>query len=233
MVTKKMPDKNNDVFLPSMPDAYHKARRQLSLFSAILIFWEYVGIRIGAKVAEPTTGSLLLSDMKIRLENPEVIPFVIAAIVIYFAFRLIIEWNLSSPRCRAHPACKIDLTVSYIIAAAALSLFILQKKFTIRLADFVDTTFLFSAYIGILLGWGCWWGFSSRKRESILVRIFAYAVFIFISIGMLLVSAGWSIGKKDDFGFVWMIISFFITLIYSSIREYHLKIRNWFKKFVK
>jgi hypothetical protein len=229
MVTKKKSDKKDDVSLPSMPDAYHKARRQLNLFSAILIFWEYVGIRIGEKAAEDVSSKIPSLDIKVRLENPEVIPLVIAAIVLYFAFRLSIEWNQSSPRRRAQWASKIDLTVSYIIAAVALVLFLFQKKFTIRVAEFLDVSTISSALLGALLGAGFWWGFSNRKRESIAIRIFAVALLIFVSL-VLFIFGG---AAKTSPDVVWLFIGFFVILSISFIRNYHIKIRNWFRRFVK
>ena len=57
-------EKEADVVPPEMPEAYHKARRQLCLFSAILIFWEYVGIRFGEKAAESTIVKLPAADTK-------------------------------------------------------------------------------------------------------------------------------------------------------------------------
>ena len=74
---------------PVMSDAYHRARRQLALFSAILIFWEFVGLSVGAPATgngpvPPSEMELPVTGTKLTIQSPQAIPLVIAAIVCYF-----------------------------------------------------------------------------------------------------------------------------------------------------
>lgn len=153
-------EKENDVVPHEMPEAYHKARRQLSLFSAILIFWEYVGIRFGEKAEEPITTKMPLFDVKVRLENPEVIPVIIVLLVLYFSFRITIEWKQSDINRRAEMAPRVDLVTSYFLAFVSLALFIFQQLFAFRLADFLTPIaflFVFSGFIIPFLAWLLTW----------------------------------------------------------------------------
>src|SRR5690242_17142706 len=68
---------------------YHKARKQLMLWAAILFIWELVGIDLDkAKDAEGYAGALIKS-----IKSPQAVPWVLTAIVIYFLFKCSIEWG--------------------------------------------------------------------------------------------------------------------------------------------
>ena len=88
---------DHDQSTPVMTDAYHKARRQFALFSAILLAWEYVGIELGNEATLPVV------DPPVTILNSEVIPLVILALVLYFGARLTIEWFQSDPLRRGSP----------------------------------------------------------------------------------------------------------------------------------
>lgn len=132
-----------DRFVPSMSPEYHRARRFFVLFSAILFFWEFVGIQVGKK------GKIF--DFEIDVLNPEVIPAVIVGLVVYFAFRITIEWK-QSPRQRvAKRITKIDILTSYGIAFSALLLFTIQQFYDFRLAEVDFSIFHVGAFtIGIM-----------------------------------------------------------------------------------
>lgn len=155
MDLKKGNEEKDGMAPPEMPNAYHRARRQLCLFSAILIFWEYVGIKLGEKVAEPPTTTMPLVGIKVRLENPEVIPVIMIVIVLYFTFRLTIEWQQIAPKRKLQTASWIDLIASYAIAVFALLIYVLQSIFHLRIADFLTpdafTAILFGSLIGLII----------------------------------------------------------------------------------
>lgn len=215
MDQEKRNDEKDDMAPPEMPSAYHKARRQLSLFSAILIFWEYVGIRVGDKAAEPVTAKLPVADTKIRFENPEVIPLVISVIVIYFTFRLTIEWLQIMPRRRRQAASRIDLIVSYSLAVAALLLYVFQKVFSFRLADVLTPDAFLTATAGFLIGF--FFGVSFVQTNAIKNRIAKIWSRIFLSLvafAVLFLFLFLRIKSTEMIGSVF--ISFFVGLFIGS-----------------
>ena len=144
---------NNDANeIPPLTDAYHKARRQQGLFSAILIFWEYVGIKIGEKEAQHVTTKLPQTDLKITILNQEAIPLIIFLLVIYFSVRLFIEWLQCDPQRREYYAFKFDLRMSFSLAFIAIAAYIFQQLSEIRIAEILTfKSFLSFAFAGALL----------------------------------------------------------------------------------
>lgn len=132
-----------------MPESFNKARRNLALFSGLLIAWEYIGFGFQSKDGSAVTGKLF-GDIEVTIRNPEVLPVVIVVLVLYFAFRLSIEWNQCPPGRKALPASNIDLYVSYTIAMMAIVLFAMQQAFGFRVAGLLTPDSfiiaLFTAY---------------------------------------------------------------------------------------
>ena len=94
---------------PELSESYHKARRQLGLFSAILLSWEYIVIRLNEKPSEPVKLTIPVANNEVAIDHPEVIPIVSVALVLYFALRLGIEWKQCAVDRRVRPASQIDL----------------------------------------------------------------------------------------------------------------------------
>lgn len=84
-----MPDSEPSPVKPKRDPAalsgeYHKARKQLMLWSAILFIWELVGIDLDkAKDAEGNVGALIKS-----IKSPQAIPWALLIMVGYFVFKL-------------------------------------------------------------------------------------------------------------------------------------------------
>ena len=133
-----MLDKENSTTeAEQLTDAYHKARRLLALFSGILISWEYVGISLGDATSKVASATLPIANTPINIRNPEVFPVVILTLVLYFAFRLAVEWNQCDKRRTALFASQVDLIASYLLSGGAILLYVLQQTFPFRLADFL------------------------------------------------------------------------------------------------
>jgi len=115
---------------PHLTEAYQKARRNLTFASGILLAWEYVGVEIGKSSAE-----LPVAKTPVNLQNPEVLPQVICLIVLYFASRVGIEWCQCDPERRTKRASKLDLSIASLLAAMAISLYIFQTLYNIRVAS--------------------------------------------------------------------------------------------------
>src|SRR5260221_11931059 len=69
--------------------AYHKARKQLMLWAAILFIWELVGIDLDkAKEAGGNAGAIIGA-----IKSPRAVPWALFILVVYFSFKLRIEWR--------------------------------------------------------------------------------------------------------------------------------------------
>jgi hypothetical protein len=130
-------------------DAYHKARRQLTLYSAILIAWEYVGIRLGSKDLDPIIVKVPIAETKVRIEHPEVIPIIILLLIIYFIIRFTIEWHQNDIERRKRKVSRIDFYLSNSLAVFAIILFIFQNLSNFRLANIVTISAVSSLIFGL------------------------------------------------------------------------------------
>lgn len=121
--------------IPELTDSYRKARRTLTMCSAVLLFWEYVGVTIsGSK--EQTISPL---GIKVGLKNPEVVPSIIFLLTLYLFFRFYLEWSQVSPKRRDHMSARLDMLTTSLITLAAVGLYMFQILSDVRVADFVST----------------------------------------------------------------------------------------------
>ncbi len=139
-----------------MTDAYHKARKLLGLFGGLLIAWELVGVD--------------LSEIEYAkaLKSPQAAPYVLIALILYFGFRLSIEWKLSDPEMRTKKAAQVDVWVAFAIATTALGLNGWQQFSRIRVADNWITLAVASVAPMILALVGFW--FMRRARRIIVAQ---------------------------------------------------------------
>ena len=128
---------------PAISDAYHKARRQFTLFSGILIVWEYIGVSVGKELKAPGV------DFKVSIERPEIIPMVIFLLVLYFGIRFTIEWQRGPAELRQKKSSIIDATITYIIGLSACTIFALQWYVDFRL---FDSGFITYFYVLVVTG---------------------------------------------------------------------------------
>lgn len=152
-----------------LSEPYHKARRSLALFSGILIAWEYVGIGVGgttrsgsgqpqgifgatARLTEDEAVTAKLpGDVSISIQHAEVIPVVVAVLVLYFGLRLMIEWHLCDDRRKAMLAAKADYYFTGVLAGSALLLFIIQQASAFRLAEVFTADAMTSVMVGSVM----------------------------------------------------------------------------------
>ena len=111
---------------PPLTEAYQKAHKQYGLFTALLIGWELVGF---------TVEEMPLDSVKVTLKSPEAIPYVLLALVVYFGYRLTIEWLQCDRKRRQIRAAMTDFWVAHIIGSAAIGLFVFQQVFNVQLID--------------------------------------------------------------------------------------------------
>ena len=115
---------------PALTSEYHKARRQLVLWSGLLFVWEFIGIDLEAmKTVGGTFGALVQS-----LKSPRAVPWVLLIVVVYFFYRFVIEWLQFDPKRQIKKAAKIDIMISLGIALISIFLFIVQHLFNVQVA---------------------------------------------------------------------------------------------------
>ena len=112
--------------VPEFSESYAKAHKAYGLASALLLAWELVGVDFGPSPFE---------SLRITLKSPEAVPYVIVALVVYFGFRITVEWFQSDSRRRAAPASKIDFAVAHLIGICSLTLFAIQTALRFQLAN--------------------------------------------------------------------------------------------------
>ena len=146
-----------------MVDAYHKARRQFTLFSGILIIWEYIGVHVGKEV------KLNGVDVMATIDHPEIIPFVIFLLVLYFALRFTIEWQQCPKPQRHQNAMVADVVVTYLVGLAATIVYSLQKLSTFRLTESLSLVSVLVMVAGSMVGAYTllMWNFTNIMRDQV------------------------------------------------------------------
>ena len=118
-----------------LTDAYQKARRSYALFAGLLIAWELVGLRL------PEDGKISAS-VDITVLSPQAAPYVLIALLLYFAYRTWLEWNHCELPTDAHKLrfCRVDHRVAHSLGGAALVLYGFQRLAEIQVADTVESS---------------------------------------------------------------------------------------------
>jgi hypothetical protein len=114
--------------VPGFSESYDRARRAYGFVAALLFTWEFVGFDLGEVGGE---------GVKLTIKSPAALPYVLAVLVVYFSFRLSIEWlHTVAERRRTVPA-RIDFCVAHVIGAGAVLVLIGQVAFQRQLFDLI------------------------------------------------------------------------------------------------
>jgi hypothetical protein len=111
---------------PPFGGSYAKARKAYGLSSACLLAWELIGIEIDAKPVE---------QFQVSLRSPQAAPYVLIALVAYFAFHFTVEWYQADTSQRRLPASIADFVAAHVIGSAAITLYGVQTLLRIQVAD--------------------------------------------------------------------------------------------------
>jgi hypothetical protein len=133
-------DKSTDSDVPHLSAEYYKARKNYNLFAGLLFLWEFVGIEL------PNNP---WGNMNIRFKSPEAAPYVLLFILMFYAFRITIEWQQSDVLRRSFSQSKIDYFFSHFIAIVSLSLFFLQLAIKRQVITYFLSTPLRMSFISI------------------------------------------------------------------------------------
>lgn len=112
---------------------YHKAHKQLMLWSAILFTYELIGVDLSSEKAEKIGGNVGATIQ--LLKSPQAIPWALLILVLYFAFKCSIEWRQCHLGRRQIVDAKIDFFSGICVAALALALYVFQTLGRIQFAD--------------------------------------------------------------------------------------------------
>lgn len=126
--------------IPALGEGYSHARKAYGLVSALLMTWELIGVELQASPVE---------NLKITLKSPQAAPYVLIVLIVYFGFRITIEWYQNDIRRRCLRASRIDLVVAHAIAIGAILLYAFQALSKIQVANTVAPSGL-SAFIAAL-----------------------------------------------------------------------------------
>jgi cation transporter-like permease len=129
--------------IPALGNAYNHARKAYGLTSALLMAWELIGVELEATPVE---------SLKLTLKSPQAAPYVLIVLVIYFGFRMTIEWYQTDARRRQLRASKVDLAVAHCIAGASLALYAYQTLSQVQLANAIPQNLFVAFVTGFAVG---------------------------------------------------------------------------------
>lgn len=95
-----------DEFELRVPESYHRARRNVALLGALLIFW---------KVVEISVDSIEPGGVGISFGAGERIPVVVLVFLAYSGFRYWVEWDLLDSRLTSRRWPVVDFCLTWVI----------------------------------------------------------------------------------------------------------------------
>ena len=104
---------------PPLSDQYHNARNKYALFSALLLAWSFLGIQIDIRN--------LFANVSVSIPTPDKVPILLTGLVLYYAYRICIEWNQCDGTRRSYRSSRVDFSITHVIGFAAISTYSLQQ----------------------------------------------------------------------------------------------------------
>jgi len=209
-----------------LSENYHKARRQYALFSGLLIAWEFVGLRLHHDS---------LRSKGIDILSPQAVPFALIALILYFFYRIVMEWLRNDESTRERALSMTDFAVSHFLALGAIGVFIYQRMAAIQIADNirlwvgqVNVGDVFAGIFGVLVVSIVSMSYMSFKRrggvvlDNFLVGLSLATIITFVfSFVINGIDTGWAISVA--FG---GILAATVTMVYLVLG----KLRKWMKR---
>lgn len=104
-------------------EQFYKARKQLALFSGLLLAWVLIGIKPD-NLGDGTLGAIFKA-----IETPAAIPLVLAVLILYFIFRLCLIWQLCPDDGKSRWEAKLDFRSTWILGVLAVVLYLGQETY--------------------------------------------------------------------------------------------------------
>ena len=114
--------------LPPVTDAYRKAHKNYVLAGALLGSWQLIGISIDTK-----------GKWGITLKSPAAVPLILFALVVYFGYKMTVEWLQCDEGRRMHTVALLDFKIAHGIALSAVIIAIFQYTFQKQVLDVILT----------------------------------------------------------------------------------------------
>jgi hypothetical protein len=184
------------------------------LWAAILFIWELVGIDLEkAKEAGGNAAALINS-----IKSPQAVPWALLILVVYFLFKVTIEWYQSNKTRRDTRVAKVDFFSAWVVSFMAIALYIVQTISKIQFANSLQNS---NRARGIFFGWFSAFtltlGFHIRVKyllyRNYRVQRFPAIVLLTILLGLLGISAiirldwlGLSIGMPAGLASAWLLV---------------------------
>ena len=132
----------------ALTSEYHKARKQLMLWAGILFIWELVGIDLDkAKEAGGNAGAVVGA-----IKAPQAVPWAFLTLILYFGFKLRIEWGQCNHLRRQMRESRVDYYSAFFVASIAFILYLAQAISHIQFANAVQGSSRFESFFaGIVL----------------------------------------------------------------------------------
>jgi len=125
---------------PPFSEEYHRAHKNYGFWSALLLAWELIGIRIPVGENSSATDTMLeLEFFKVRIQilSPQAAPIVLLALIGYFGYRYTVEWKQSNQRRSHLRISMIDFGVAHGIATLGVLVYTYQRIKGIQIVEFV------------------------------------------------------------------------------------------------
>jgi hypothetical protein len=174
------------------------------LWAAILFIWEIVGIDLN-KAQEGGDNVSAIT----RLVKPQIVPWALLILVIYFAFRLRVEWGQSDPGRRQVREARMEYLLVFTVASAACALYLFQLISRVHFVDILrDQAKMWSIILGIFIVaipcnvWVLWHYLPQTTRQT-RVRLLLATVFPFV---IVVINLAIVFGRKEITNFNWKFV---------------------------
>ena len=115
----------------ALTSEYHKAHKQLLLWSGILFIWELIGVDLDkAKEVGGNVGAAVSI-----LKSPQAVPWALVILVIYFTFKVAVEWNQNHEDRRKNNYARSDYISALSVAGIAVALYFAQTVNHLQVAN--------------------------------------------------------------------------------------------------
>lgn len=110
--------------VPPLTGSYEKAHKSYVLFSALLASWQIIGITLETK-----------EKWGVTFKSPNAVPLVLVSLVVYFGYKVTIEWVQVEEGRRNNIAAAIDFRVAHALAVVALGITFIQYLLHVQIFD--------------------------------------------------------------------------------------------------
>jgi hypothetical protein len=204
----------------ALSNEYHRARKQLMMWSAILFIWELVGVDLDRmKEAGGNFGALVGA-----LKSPQAVPWALVILVAYFLFKVTIEWFQCAASRRALRVSQIDFVSAWLVALVAYALYIAQLSGS-QIANQLQSSREkgHSVLLGLVLGIVIAVGVAKLIRRDVETGLGAIGSAAFAGIAILIVERL----RGNSFVFTSILIGFLVSMVTAAVLTLATRFLRW------